>query len=187
MLFTIIGGPPAPVTNLDVSELCVNGFIVSWDPFTSHPVCGSVSYNVTISPSDEIMMMEINDTSYSVAKSFFTFTRLMNSANLNVTVIGTNLVGSGVPITTEVKVPGLSQAVPSSKWCVYNFIRLLSSIYFSSYTIQYYTRGEILCYQITKCPLVMMNVKNGQYFELLLLFHTMSDKCKAASSYYSHY
>ena len=130
MLFTIIGGPPAPVNSLDVSELCVNGFIVSWDPVTifSESVCGTVSYDVTISPPDETIMMGINETSYSVTKSPYQFGRLTNSANLNVTVIGTNLGGSGVPRTTEVKIPELSQAVPSSKWCVYNFIRLLSTV-----------------------------------------------------------
>ncbi|XP_065898478.1 uncharacterized protein [Dysidea avara] len=110
------GGPPAPVNSLDVSELCVNGFIVSWDPVTifSESVCGTVSYDVTISPPDETIMMGINETSYSVTKSPYQFGRLTNSANLNVTVIGTNLGGSGVPRTTEVKIPELSQAVPSS-------------------------------------------------------------------------
>ena len=104
------------MTSLDVSELCVNGFVVSWDPFTSHPVCGDVLYDVTISPSDGVEMMRITDTSYSVAKSPYNFTRLTNSANLTLTVIGTNFGGSGEPATIEVQTPGLLQAIPSSKW-----------------------------------------------------------------------
>jgi len=110
-------GPPTPVTSLDASELCVNGFIVSWDPIvTCHPVCGDVLYDVTISPSDGVVMMRITNTSYSVAKSPYNFTRLANSANLTLTVIGTNMAGSGEPATIEVQTPGLLQAIPSSKW-----------------------------------------------------------------------
>ena len=111
-----IGGPPTPVTSLDASELCVNGFVVSWDPFTSHPVCGDVLYDVTISPSDGVEMMRITNTSYSVAKSPYNFTRLANSANLTLTVIDTNLGGGGEPATIDVLTPGLLQVIPSGKW-----------------------------------------------------------------------
>ena len=115
MLCTIIG-PPAPVTSLDISELCVNGFVVSWDPVSSNPVCGPVSYDVMISSSDEAMMMGINDTSYSVAKSPYNFTMLTSSANLNISVINSNLAGSREPRMIAVKTPELTQAVPSSEW-----------------------------------------------------------------------
>ena len=91
--------------------------MVSWDPaiVSSHPVCGQVKYNVTISPSDEIMMRNISDTFYTIAKSPYNFTTLTNSLNLTISVFGTNLGGSGEAVTMEVITPGLSQAVPSSK------------------------------------------------------------------------
>ena len=69
--------------------------MLSWDPVSSHPVCGQVKYNVTVSPSDEAMMRNINDTFYSIAKSPYNFTRLTNPLNLTVSVITTNLGGSG--------------------------------------------------------------------------------------------
>jgi len=106
-----LGGPPIPTSDLNVLEICVNGFNVSWDPFSSHPVCGNVKYKMTISPSIEITMEKINDTFYSVT----TPTRLTNSVDLNVSVIGMNLGGDGKAAKTKVISPGILQAVPSSK------------------------------------------------------------------------
>jgi len=120
---SLLLGPPAPTSDLNVLEICVNGFNVSWDPFSSHPVCGNVIYNMTISPSIETTMEKINDTFYSVA----TPTRLTNSVNLNVSVIGMNLRGGGKAATMKVISPGILQAVPSSKQYQYQYIGICKS------------------------------------------------------------
>jgi len=73
--------------------------IVSWDPVTSDPVCGPVSYNVTISPSDGVMMMRITDTSYN-------FTGLTPNNSYTVTVTGRNDAGVGRPFSSIVSVEG---------------------------------------------------------------------------------
>ena len=62
--------------------------IISWDPVTSDPVCGPVSYDVTISPFDGVVMMKINDTSYN-------FTGLTPDNSYTVTVAGRNDAGVG--------------------------------------------------------------------------------------------
>jgi len=56
-------------------------------------------------------MEKINDTFYSVATPI----RLTNSVNLNVSVIGINVGGSGKAATMKVISPGILQAVPRSK------------------------------------------------------------------------
>ena len=67
-------------------EICTNHFIISWDPVTSDPVCGPVSYDVMISSSDGVVMMRIAGTSYNS-------TGLTPDNSYTVTVTGRNDAG----------------------------------------------------------------------------------------------
>jgi len=90
--------------------MCLENFVtISWDPFTSDPVCGPVSYDVTISPSDGVMMMKITDTSYN-------FTGLQFDTNYTVTVAGRNSAGVGDSSETNFYIPIIIDAVPRSKY-----------------------------------------------------------------------
>ena len=103
-------GVPTPITNLYIyDDICVSTFTISWDPVTSDLVCGPVSYNVTISPSDGVRIMRITNTIYSVAITSV-------ASNFNVTVVGVNRVGRGEPRVINTETPELSQAVPTSEW-----------------------------------------------------------------------
>ena len=65
----------------------MNGFAISWNPVPSDPVCGQVSYEVTLASSDGVtMMMEITDT-------FYNFTGLEPDNSYTVTVAGRNHAG----------------------------------------------------------------------------------------------
>ena len=70
------------------TEICSAASTISWDPVTSDPVCGSVSYDVTISPSDGVVMMRITN-------SFYILTDLTPRTNYSVTVAGRNDAGVG--------------------------------------------------------------------------------------------
>ena len=85
-IFNILG-PPSPFSSTTISRGCLR-FIASWEPITGRPVCGPVSYDVTISPSDGVMMMRITDTSYN-------FTGLTPNNTYTVTVAGTSDIGVG--------------------------------------------------------------------------------------------
>ena len=80
---------------------------VSWTPSSGDPVCGPISYNVTISPSDEVMIMSINDTYYSI-------TGLIPATSYNITVISSNMVGV-MESMIMVNTPSSNDAVPSGK------------------------------------------------------------------------
>jgi len=82
-------GPPLIVHNIIEKERCLSDFTVSWNPVTSDPVCGPVSCDVTISPSNGVMMMRITDTSYNI-------TALTPDTSYTVTVAGRNSAGGGV-------------------------------------------------------------------------------------------
>ena len=80
---------------------------VSWTPSSGDPVCGPISYNVIISPSDEVMIMSINDTYYSI-------TGLIPATSYNITVISSNMVGV-MESMIMVNTPSSNDAVPSGK------------------------------------------------------------------------
>ena len=68
---------------ITVADLCSFYFTISWDSFSSNPVCGSVLYDVMISPSDGVTMMRVTDTSYNI-------TGVTSVNNYTVTVTGRN-------------------------------------------------------------------------------------------------
>ncbi|XP_065914929.1 adhesion G protein-coupled receptor L3-like [Dysidea avara] len=83
-----VTGTPSPVTNV-ATNIHLNGILISWDHVTSDPVCGSVSYDVTISSSDGVIMtVTTYGTSYS-------FTGLTPDTSYTVTVAGRNDAGVG--------------------------------------------------------------------------------------------
>jgi len=87
-----------------ISKGCLS-IIASWDPVTSDPLCGPVSYDVTISPSDGVMMMRITDTSYN-------FTRLTPDNSYTVTVAGRNDGGVGESASVTVNAQTIANVVP---------------------------------------------------------------------------
>ena len=80
---------------------------VSWTPSSGDPVCGPISYDVTISPSDGVMIMSINDTYYDI-------TGLILATSYNITVISSNMAGT-VESMIMVNTSNSSDAVPSGK------------------------------------------------------------------------
>ena len=106
-VFYCIGSPSSP-GNITIIEGCLS-ILTSWDPFTSDPVCG-LSYDVSISPSDGVVMMRITDTSYN-------FTGLIPYTNYNITVTGRNDVGVGEPSVVIVNAPIIiANLVPHGKY-----------------------------------------------------------------------
>ena len=106
-------GPPLIVHNIIEKERCLSDFTVSWDPVTSDPVCGPVSYGVTISPSDGVMMMRIIYTSYN-------FTELQIGTNYTVTVAGRNRAGVGESRVRVINTTTMTEATPSGMYiCVF--------------------------------------------------------------------
>ena len=103
-------GPPSPLNAIRNNKIiCLSSSTtLSWDPFTSDPVCGPVSYDVTISPSDGVMMMRITNTSYN-------FTGLQFGTNYTVTVAGRNNAGAGESSMITFYKPTMEEAVPSGE------------------------------------------------------------------------
>ena len=99
MIFQHIVGPPSPVRNITTASSGCLSTIVSWDPVTSDSVCGPVSYHVTISPSDGVVMMNLTDTSYK-------FTGLTPDNSYTVTVAGRSVAGVEESTTRMVSVAG---------------------------------------------------------------------------------
>jgi len=97
--FCHVLGPPSPVSDITSTTSGCLSTIVSWNPFISDIVCGPVSYDVTISSSDGVMMMRITDTSYN-------FTGLTPDNSYTVTVTGGNNAGAGRPFSGVVSVEG---------------------------------------------------------------------------------
>ena len=97
-----------------MSDVCVTDFIICWDPVLGDPLCGPVSYDVTISPSDGVVTT-LNATTYWVVKFSDDFTRLTSASNFTVTVAGVNNGGNGESAMINVDTPDLSEAVPSSE------------------------------------------------------------------------
>jgi len=73
--------------------------VASWDPITGDPLCGPVSYDVTISPSDGVMIVRITDTSYN-------FTGLTTDNSYTITVAGRNDAGVGESTSVITAVAG---------------------------------------------------------------------------------
>jgi len=101
-------GTPTPVTGLMTTDVCVNDFTISWDPVDSDQACEPLSYDVTLSSSDDVMMMKTTDTSYN-------FTGLTPNNNYTVIVAGSNKAGEGSSANKSISLPTMEQAVPSSK------------------------------------------------------------------------
>ena len=89
---------------ITVVDLCSFDFTISWDPFSSNPVCGSVSYDVMISPSDGVIMMRITDTTYS-------FTGVISDNSYTVTVTGRNDDGMGLQSMMRINPPNRDSAL----------------------------------------------------------------------------
>jgi len=90
--------------------MCLEDFItITWSPVTSDQVCGPVSYDVTILPSDGVMMMRITDTSYNI-------TGLAPDTSYTVNVAGRNSAGVGKSSETNFYIPAIIDAVPRGKY-----------------------------------------------------------------------
>jgi len=94
--------------NITTTDTCINDVSISWNPVTSDPVCGPVSYDVTISPSDGVMMMRITDTSYNI-------TGLTAENSYAITVASRNNAGVGESSVRVVNTPTIAGAVPTGK------------------------------------------------------------------------
>ena len=95
------------LSDITVCKGCLS-IITSWDPVSSHPVCEPLSYDVTISPSDGVMMMRITDTSYN-------FTGLTLNTYYTVTVAGRNNAGVGESVSVTVNSSTIANVVPHGK------------------------------------------------------------------------
>ena len=117
-------GPPSPITSTTATDTsCLtNSTIVSWTPSSGDPVCGPISYSVTISPSNGVIIMMINDTSYN-------FTALTPGTNYIVTVAAINMAGVGEANTVMFYIVTMTEAVPSGefKFSINNYMYLLLS------------------------------------------------------------
>jgi len=116
MYYYVYVGPPSSVSSITIGETCLKtSTIVSWSPSSSNSVCGPVSYNVTISPSDGVMMM------MNITSTFYNFTELTPGNNYTVTVAGINLAGVGESNTATFHIPTIAEAIPSGKLTFYSY------------------------------------------------------------------
>ena len=108
-------GPPSGIVSMTVSDTsCLTtSAVVSWTPSSGDPVCGAVSYDVIVSPSDGVIIMIINDTSYN-------FTALTPGTNYTVTVAAMNMAGIGEADTAMFYIVTMSEAVPSGEFKIYS-------------------------------------------------------------------
>ena len=106
--------PPSGIVSMNVSDTsCLTtSAVVSWTPSSGSFLCGPISYDVTISPSDGVMIMMINDTSYN-------FTALTPGTNYTVTVAGVNMAGVGEAGTAMFYIITMTEAVPSGEFKIY--------------------------------------------------------------------
>ena len=90
-IYIIFADLPSPSTLTASDTSCLTtSVIVSWPPFSSNELCGSISYNVMISPSDGVNLTNLTDTRYN-------FYGLKPSNTYTVTVAGINQAGMGIP------------------------------------------------------------------------------------------
>ena len=98
-------GPPS-INSTTYSDTCLTTYtVVSWIP-SSEPLCGPVSYNVTISPSDGVMTIRTTNTYYN-------FNGLIPGTSYTVTVAGINKAGTGESSTVTLHVPTNCQSTMS--------------------------------------------------------------------------
>ena len=105
---TYIGSPPSPINDFNVREMCDT--IISGVSWTSNgdPVCGPVSHELTISPTDQmIMIMRITNTSYDI-------TGLTPDTSYNLTVNSSNNAGS-VESVMMIRTLNTNDIVPRSE------------------------------------------------------------------------
>ena len=102
-------GPPSPINDFAVREICDTTISdVSWTPSSGDPVCGPISYELTISPTDQmIMIMEITETSYDI-------TGLTPGTSYNLTINSSNMAGS-VESVMMISIPNTNDILPSCK------------------------------------------------------------------------
>ena len=162
-------GPPSPINDFDAREICdttISG--VSWTPSSSDPVCGPISYELTVSPTDQmIMIMRINDTSYDI-------TGLISGTSYNLTVISSNMAGS-VESVMMISTPNTNEIVPSGE-CIntaYTYIRTYACTYVYTY-FMYVSCGQITqvfpyaCTGIRICPRIPVTGNVTSFFYLPL-------------------
>ena len=89
---------------MDICDTTISGF--SFKASSGNPVCGQVSHNVTVLPSDGVMIMRINDT--------YNITGLTPATSYSITVISSNMAGA-VESMVRVDTPSSSEALPSGK------------------------------------------------------------------------
>ena len=87
-------GPPS--IDSVTSEICLNDIMLSWSIMSDLIACGPVSYNMTISSDEMIIMMMITDTSYN-------FTGLLPGTDYNVSIEPSNMAGSGQAYTEMIR------------------------------------------------------------------------------------
>ena len=88
------GPPTRPV--IKVLERRLTSLVISWDTF-SHPLCGDVTYNVTLSDGTAELVEEKTTTSNTIS-----FTDLDNGTQYEVTVLAINNAGPATVVTTNV-------------------------------------------------------------------------------------
>ena len=101
-------GPPSRINDFAIRDICnttISG--LSWTP-SGHPACGSVSYELTISPTDQmIMIMRITDISYDI-------TGLTPGTSYDLTVNSSNMAGS-MESVMMISIPNTNDIVPSGE------------------------------------------------------------------------
>ena len=99
-------GPLTPsavdLTVSDIFDTSISG--LSWTAPSGDPVCGPISYDVKVSPSDGVMIMSINDTHYDI-------TGLTPATSYNITVISSNMAGA-VESIMMVDTPSSNETAP---------------------------------------------------------------------------
>ena len=99
-------GMPSPINDLTIKDGETCNLLVSWTPSSGDPVCGPISSNVTILPSDEVMIMNISDTYYNI-------TGLTPNTSYNISATSSNMAGAVESM--EVHVTNFSNSVPSGE------------------------------------------------------------------------
>ena len=95
-------------------ESCAANFSISWDPFISDPLCGLVSYNVTISSSvsdNALIIMNVTDDNFHHYPGL-----LSPNADYAVRVAGMNNAGVGeCSIMQQVSTSSQCSNLPGNK------------------------------------------------------------------------
>ncbi|XP_065914777.1 low-density lipoprotein receptor-related protein 5-like isoform X2 [Dysidea avara] len=148
------GGGDLPTSvNIRTSQVCLAYSITtSWDPVTVDSVCGPVSYDVTILPSDGVTMTRVNDTSYN-------FTGMTLATSYTVTVTGRNYAGTGKPSTLYV--PNMAETVPSGVTHLTNTTYRLDLIIVTWDPASSPYCGEVLYYQVVISSDEHVNIPNN--------------------------